>query len=364
MKKNKIAVYAICKNEEKFAARWAKSMSEADEIVVLDTGSEDRSAEILSSFPKVRVFREKISPWRFDTARNRALEKVSADADWCVSTDLDELFCEGWRDKLEAAVSDAVKLIRYRYTWSFSADGTEDVVFWINKIHRRSEFVWRHPVHEVICYTGEGEPPDAFAQGLELYHYPDSTKPRGQYLSLLELSVREAPEDDRNMHYLGREYMFRGCWDECIETLRRHLELPSARWADERSASMRYIAAAYIKKAQPEQARGWLLRAAAEAPYLREPWLDLAAFCFDLGEWHGVIWAAQKALEIKERPKTYISSGACWGEQLYDLLSLAYYYTGSAKEALKYSEEAIKKAPGDGRLLKNREFFLKAVRCD
>ena len=36
--------------------------------------------------------------------------------------------------------------------------------------------------------------------------------------------------------------MFRGEWQKAIETLARHLTLPSAVWADERCASMRYIA--------------------------------------------------------------------------------------------------------------------------
>ena len=36
-----VCVYAICKNEAKFARRWMDSMSEADHIVVLDTGSTD-----------------------------------------------------------------------------------------------------------------------------------------------------------------------------------------------------------------------------------------------------------------------------------------------------------------------------------
>ena len=43
----KVCVYAISKNEEKFAERWAKSMREADEIYVLDTGSRDKTVEIL-----------------------------------------------------------------------------------------------------------------------------------------------------------------------------------------------------------------------------------------------------------------------------------------------------------------------------
>lgn len=41
----KIIVYAICKNEEKFVQGWVDTMAEADEIVVLDTGSTDGTVE-------------------------------------------------------------------------------------------------------------------------------------------------------------------------------------------------------------------------------------------------------------------------------------------------------------------------------
>lgn len=99
----KISVYAIAKNEEKFADRWAESMSEADEIVVLDTGSTDNTVKILSSYPNIRVYSEKIEPWRFDTARNHALALVSQDADICISTDIDEFFEPGWRSGIEKA---------------------------------------------------------------------------------------------------------------------------------------------------------------------------------------------------------------------------------------------------------------------
>ena len=50
-------------------------------------------------------------------------------------------------------------------------------------------------------------------------HYPDSTKSRSSYLPLLELAIKENPENDRNMHYLGREYMYYGKYEEAITTL-------------------------------------------------------------------------------------------------------------------------------------------------
>lgn len=42
-----------------------------------------------------------------------------------------------------------------------------------------------------------------------------------------------------------REYMYYCQWEKCIETLKKHLEMPRALWQDERCASMRYIAEAY-----------------------------------------------------------------------------------------------------------------------
>ena len=72
MAKYKISVYAISKNEEKFVDRWMDSVSEADEIIVLDTGSTDNTVKKLKKRgAKVKV--KKINPWRFDVARNESL---------------------------------------------------------------------------------------------------------------------------------------------------------------------------------------------------------------------------------------------------------------------------------------------------
>ena len=71
----KIVVYAICKNERSFADRWMASMSEADEVCVLDTGSTDGTPQRLEELgAKVSV--QVITPWRFDVARNQSLELV------------------------------------------------------------------------------------------------------------------------------------------------------------------------------------------------------------------------------------------------------------------------------------------------
>ncbi len=357
----RICVYAIAKNEAEFAARWAESMSEADEIIVLDTGSSDSTAEILSAFPKIKVYQDTVSPWRFDTARNKSLSLVPEDTDYCVSTDLDEVFEKGWRSRLENALASYPDKVSYRYVWETDENGNEKTVFNIEKIHKRTGFIWTHPVHEVLSYTGEGTPKTVFAKGVKLLHYPDRSKSRGQYLPLLEMSVRESPEDDRNMHYLGREYMFYGRYNEAIATLKKHLSLKSALWKDERSASMRYIANCCSRLGDTENAFLWLINACSEAHYLREPWMAAAEHLYKEKNWHGVIFFIEKALKITDRKETYITDISCYKEKPYDLLSIAYYYAGDIKNAVKNAERALEFSPGDERISNNLTLFRKQL---
>ena len=340
----KISVYAIAKNEEKFVKRWVSSMNEADEIIVLDTGSTDSTVKLLSSYDKVQVFQENIKPWRFDTARNLSLSLVPDDTDYCVCTDLDEVFSKGWRKALEKSLISRPDKVSYRYIWSFKPDGSEDTVFNIEKIHKRHGFMWTHPVHEVLTPTNGISPVTVFADGVLLSHHPDKDKSRAQYLPLLELSVKEKPEDDRNVHYLGREYMFYGKYDEAISMLKRHLALKTARWADERCASMRYISRCLAAKGDKENALLWLLKACAEAPHLREPWMETAKHLYNEKNWQGVIFFINKALEVTDKKDTYISDASLWKELPYDLLSIAYFYTGNKADAIKNADLVISRS--------------------
>ena len=360
MGKYKVYVYAICKNEQKFVERWMQSMSEADKVFVLDTGSDDGTPERLRELgAQVKV--ERIVPWRFDVARNHSLEMVPEDADLCVCTDLDEAFEPGWRAAAEAAWTPDTQQLHYRYTWNYQPDGSEGHVFWIDKIHARHGFSWVNPVHEVLRWLGEGYPQSRFAEGVHLEHHADPTKSRAQYLPLLELAIQEDPQNDRNMHYLGREYMFKGDWDRCIATLQRHLSMPNARWEDERCASMRFIARSYAAKGDSREAHRWYHRAIAEAPSQREPYVDFALLLSKEKQWEAVAWMARQALAITERPTSYICEGDAWGYQPHDLLALACYYLGMREEALQEGEKAAQLAPWIQRLQNNLVFYREAI---
>ena len=356
MNKYKVCVYAICKNEEKFVERWVNSMKEADEIYVLDTGSNDNTVNKLQELG-VHVTVKEIKPWRFDVARNKSLELIPENTDICICTDLDEVFEDGWREKLENIWKNDTNRLAYNYNWALDENNHPIVNFYIEKIHSRVGYTWTHPVHEVLSYTGSDKENKIVTNEITLNHYPDNTKSRSSYLPLLELSVKEAPEDDRNMHYLGREYMYYGKWNEAIDTLIKHLSLKSATWPDERCASMRFIARCYKKLNRFEESRMWLDKAIKEAPYLRDPYMERALLEYQLQNWNDVIKYILKALEIKTHQKTYINEVFSWNYTPYDLLSIAFFNVGKYNQSLENAKKALEMEPSDERIKRNVEII-------
>lgn len=349
----KIVVYAISKNEEKFAKRWAESMGEADEIYVLDTGSQDKTKEILKECGV--IVREKIiSPWRFDIARNLSLDLVPLDADICVCTDLDEVFKKGWRKNLEKAWEREKNILgAYEYVWNHLENGDDGIKFHIEKIHSRHGFKWINPVHEVLTYVGDSPLKKIFIPGICLHHFADNSKSRSNYLPLLELAVKENPENDRNMHYLGREYFFNKEYKQAIQTLKKHLSLKTATWNDERCASLRYIAKSYSALQKKTTAEKYFKLACIECPDLREPRLDLAIFYYSKKEYLNCLLVLLDLIKITNRKLNYISEPNCWSSLPHDLASICYYYLGDLKNSLNHALLAFKLEPNNTRIKEN-----------
>ena len=350
----KICVYAICKNESKFINRWLDSVKEADYICVLDTGSTDNSVELLKE-NGVIVESRIINPWRFDVARNESIKLIPSDTDICVCVDIDEVLKKGWRLELEKIWDNTITRVRYIYNWSLDEYDRPIVSFYADKIHKLKGYKWINPVHEVLKYDEEEK--FITCDNIVINHYPDNTKSRSSYLSLLELSVKENPLNDRNMHYLGREYMYYQKYNEAIDTLIKHTKMENATWKDEKSASMRFIARCYQSLNRYDEAYMWLEKAINEAPYLRDPYVEYAILAYKLNDFDKVIEMCNKALEIPINNKTYINEPFTFDETTYDLLSLAYYNKNDINRSLECIDKAIEINPYNDRLIKNKEII-------
>lgn len=344
----KVAVYTIAKNEEQFVERWYNSAKDADYLFILDTGSNDKTVDFAKSFG-INVQVKNFNPWRFDNARNAALNFIPEDVDMCIALDMDEVLAEGWRKYIEKAIENNITRPRYKYTWSWNSDGSPSLVYGGDKIHSRKNYYWKHPVHEVLMCS---EKETQHWYDLEIHHYPDKTKSRSQYMPLLKMAVEEDPEDDRNAFYYARELFFHSDYENALKEFKRHLSLPKAIWQPERAASMRYLS-------KIENKESWLLKAIAECPNRREALVELSQFYYETQQFELSYAYAIKSLQIIEKPLEYLCEDFAWGYLPYDLAAIAAFNIGLKDKAKMYGEKALELNPLDQRLINNMEWYNK-----
>ena len=350
----KIAVYAIARDEAKHAERWFASMKEADGVFVLDTGSTDGTQDILRSLGAVVQERD-ISPWNFAVARNFSLNMIPEAFDILVCTDLDEVFSEGWADRVREcfAANPEANSMSCEFFTKFDINGNpeDSMRYW--KIHkRRAGAYWKDRVHEYLEYPfGRAE---VFCDKLHLEHHPDNTKSRGQYLELLKGEYEDS-HTARSAHYYGRELMFRGMYDEAIKVLEDHITMPSSTWEEERAWSMRYIGKCHYYKADKHKAMTWFWMAASECDWIREPLIDIAELSLVNDAPKMCLFACNIALSRQLNHGAYFTELPCWSWKPYALRADAYFRLGLLDGALEDSEVALSLSPNgrNARLEKN-----------
>jgi GT2 family glycosyltransferase len=383
----KICVYTICKNELQFVERFAKSCEDADGVYVLDTGSTDGTPDALAKcgvevevvpfdgwgtldeYDKL-IAKDK-NPWRFDIARNLSIDMCPEDADVLVCIDLDEVLVPGWRKIIEDVWVKGINHLSYFFAWSME-NGKPKNCFWYEKIHSRHGYLWASPVHEALVTEHGFKDIRAWTRECLVHHYPDGSKPRSQYLPLLELGVRESTNDARIRFYLGRQYTFENRHQDAINSHTHYLKMPEANCVRERANACMQISQCFGKfkndalaakneslaAEHDRQQFNWLLKAVVEENNQRETWTELADYCRIKGDNILGYWAAKKALAIPETAcdGNYLVDPDTWKYKPHDLASLMGWYAGDThfkEESIQEAWIALSYSPWDGRLEAN-----------
>ena len=171
----KISACYITKNEERNLARSLDSLKgQADELIVVDTGSTDNTVEVARKYGAQIYSYE----WNndFAAARNAALEKATGD--WIIFLDADEYFAAesaaAIRKTIAAARGDAITVSLVNIQEETKTEFSRSIVLrmWKNKPERRYE----GRVHEHVRENGRNiDNIECFAN-LLLYHTGYSTK--------------------------------------------------------------------------------------------------------------------------------------------------------------------------------------------
>lgn len=117
--KQSLSVTVITKNEEDRLPVCLDSVKEiADEIIVLDSGSEDRTVEIARQYTD-QVF---VTEWPgYGTQKQRALEKAAGD--WVLAIDADEALTPELREEIGQMLESDVEEVGFYLPWAVTILG-------------------------------------------------------------------------------------------------------------------------------------------------------------------------------------------------------------------------------------------------
>lgn len=365
----KIAVYAICKNESAFVRRFYDSVKDADYIVVLDTGSEDDTYEewrrLAETDRKVIVSQKRYDDWRFDAARNDAMDLCPEDTDIYVSVDLDEEFMPGWADELRNNwICGKHTRAEYWYVWSHNPDGSDGRKFRYNKIHD-GNWRWKYQVHELLAdVRTDSEFYDrdktlVLSDAVVLHHYPDMNKPRTSYLPLLEKRFAEY-HDYYGMFYLGHEYFYRGQYKNCIHMLKAVKSMPQT-GATERASCELFIGDSYYALGDIVNAEKSYLCSIVEDRTFFEPYYYLGKMYYAIGKYNDCVGIIEQGLKNRVRHYSWIERDEPWYYSPWDILSIACYRAGRFGESLIYAVKAAAVCPNDERLVNNVKRIIEST---
>lgn len=241
----RLTVCFIVKNEERFIARSVGSVrSLAFQVVVVDTGSSDRTAEIARELgAEVHSF-----AWRDDFAAARNACLMHARGDWVLLLDADEELPESSHPRLIEAMANE-KVIAWRLPLTDVGkenEGSHHVprlfrnvpgAFFQGRIHE-------HAYGSLERFQHEWGLENRIGRALILHHgYTDQlVKSRSKVnrnLRLLELALEEQPDDVSLRMSYGLDLVRSGQMDSGLDEYARALKLLSLQPSDRVPAELR-----------------------------------------------------------------------------------------------------------------------------
>ena len=269
-----VSLCMIVKNEEDVLERCLKSVAGlVDEIILVDTGSTDRTREIATRFTD-QIFD---FPWQddFSAARNDSFSHASMD--YCMWLDADDVLLEEDQRAflaLKEALEPTVSVVMAPYHTGFDESGRVTFSYYRERlIKNRAGMTWMGAVHEAITPTGKIQYAD-FAVTHRKVHPSDPDR----NLRIYEAQLAAGKElEPRQRFYYGRELFYHHRWEEALAVFEQFLA-EGAGWVENNIDACCHCAYCLEKLGRTEQALRALLRSFA---YDR----PRAEVCCELGRW-------------------------------------------------------------------------------
>jgi glycosyltransferase involved in cell wall biosynthesis len=351
-----VSAALIVKNEERVLGRCLDSFRHAvDEIIVLDTGSTDKTIEIARS-RGAKVFEW---AWRDDFGLARQEAMNHATSDWVFWVDADDVLLNPERIRsLTDEQPDDVGAIFWQYVFGRDGNGNPTFTYWRERcVRNNGSYKWVGRVHEVMM----GPPHYRHVRNEEVIfdHQPDPEKPDrpGRNLRILDAEYHEngGTLEPRMMFYYGRELIDSGQVERGIEILEDYLKTDA--WIDERYIALIQIGRLREGRREYDLAEDAYFRAIRLKPRWPNGYFGLAAVAYFRQDWPVVIHWAEigAALPMPDTTLFIDRWSLTFGWIIY--YTNALYNTGRLLDAMNWTRRALEISPTDQWHLHNIGLF-------
>ncbi|MCI8332135.1 MAG: glycosyltransferase family 2 protein [Clostridiales bacterium] len=349
----------IVRNEEDVLGRCLACMKEiADEIIIVDTGSIDKTKEIAAAYTdKIYDF-----IWIDDFAAARNFSFSKAVMDYIMWLDADDYIDIENQHKLLAlknSLDQKTDVVMMPYHVAFDQNDTPTFSYYRERLLKRSQqFVWNGAVHEAITPQGV-----IVYSEVAVRHKKCKVNDPNRNLKIFQKLLQEGKAlDTRQKYYYARELYYHQQYSEAIDAFQDFFASPD-RWIENSIGACLDLARCYEQLGEKDKA----LRSLFESFLYDRP---RAEICCEIGfvkmqkkQYEQAIFWYECALDCGENAQNGgFSSIDCFGFIPYMQLCVCYDQLGEYTKACECNEKAGERKPDNENYLANKRYFQNKLR--
>lgn len=349
-----LSLCMIVKNEEAVLERILKPMSQAaDQIIIVDTGSTDRTKEIAGRYTgEVYDY-----SWNddFAAARNAACEK--AVMDYWMWLDADDIISPEMLKKLinmKDELDPSTDVVMMKYATGFDIKGRTTFSYYRERLIRnRQGFLWQGRVHEAVTPRGR-----ILYSDLEIQHRKEGAGDSDRNLRIYETMLAEGEKlEPRHQFYYGRELYYHKRYNEAVDVFNAFLKEPDG-WLENKIDACLHIAYCHDRLGRKEDAMEALTRSFVYDSPRAEVCCEMGRYKTEGGKLKEAIYWYSQALSLTpdEQSGAFVQKD-CYGYLPAIQLCVCYDRLGDHKRAYYYHQKSQKLKPDSEAVKMNQIYF-------
>ncbi|MCL1990702.1 MAG: glycosyltransferase [Defluviitaleaceae bacterium] len=348
-----ISLCMIVKNEEDVIARCLESVKDiVDEIIIVDTGSTDKTKEIAKTFTdKVYDFE-----WvnHFGKARNFSFSKATKD--YQMWLDADDIITEEECEKilaLKKTLDPNTDVVSFKYHTHFDAAGNPTLTATRERLFKRAKnFKWNDAIHEYILMSGQIVHSDIAISHKKIGSSGDRNLKI--YTSMVESGKAFSP---RETYYYARELMDHGQSEAAIQQFTTFLE-GGLGWFEDNIATCFNLCRCHKQLGQRDQILPILFKSFEYDTPRAEICCEIGYYYKELKDYHKAIFWFELALKLVKNSKGFILNDY-WDYIPAIELCACYAQVGDFQKSFHYHQLSARYKPSSSAVAYNAAYFKK-----